>query len=76
MCCQDFYAHSNWVELGYTDPYINLIRPDHQLENLAGVCVFMCVIVATELIHSDWLVGVYYVSDNHIDNNIPVSILT
>ena len=44
MYCQDFYAHSNWVELGYTDPYINLIRPEHQLENLAGVCV--CVFVA------------------------------
>ena len=43
MYCQDFYAHSNWVELGYTDPYINLIRPDHQLENLAGVCDFVAI---------------------------------
>uniref|UniRef100_A0A3B4VQH6 von Willebrand factor A domain containing 11 n=1 Tax=Seriola dumerili TaxID=41447 RepID=A0A3B4VQH6_SERDU len=32
---QDFYSHSNWVELGYTEPYINLIRPDQPLENLA-----------------------------------------
>lgn len=32
---QDFYSHSNWVELGYTEPYINLIRPDLPLENLA-----------------------------------------
>ncbi|XP_074519703.1 von Willebrand factor A domain-containing protein 7-like [Halichoeres trimaculatus] len=32
---QDFYSHSNWVELGNTDPYINLIRPDLPLENLA-----------------------------------------
>uniref|UniRef100_A0A671YRG3 von Willebrand factor A domain containing 11 n=1 Tax=Sparus aurata TaxID=8175 RepID=A0A671YRG3_SPAAU len=39
---QDFYAHSNWVELGYTDPYINLIRPDHQLENLADVATATC----------------------------------
>ncbi|KAM8773368.1 von Willebrand factor A domain-containing protein 7-like [Acanthopagrus schlegelii] len=39
---QDFYAHSNWVELGYTDPYINLIRPDHQLENLADVTTATC----------------------------------
>ncbi|XP_030277503.1 von Willebrand factor A domain-containing protein 7-like isoform X2 [Sparus aurata] len=42
MYCQDFYAHSNWVELGYTDPYINLIRPDHQLENLADVATATC----------------------------------
>ncbi|XP_073327688.1 von Willebrand factor A domain-containing protein 7 [Pagrus major] len=39
---QDFYAHSNWVELGYTDPYINLIRPNHQLENLADVATATC----------------------------------
>ncbi|KAG7214480.1 hypothetical protein INR49_022992, partial [Caranx melampygus] len=32
---QDFYSHSNWVELGNTEPYINLIRPDLPLENLA-----------------------------------------
>ncbi|XP_056135904.1 von Willebrand factor A domain-containing protein 7 [Lampris incognitus] len=32
---QDFYSHSNWVELGYTEPYVNLIRPDLPLENLA-----------------------------------------
>uniref|UniRef100_A0A3Q3WK07 Uncharacterized protein n=1 Tax=Mola mola TaxID=94237 RepID=A0A3Q3WK07_MOLML len=32
---QDFYSHSNWVELGYTEPYINLIRADLPLENLA-----------------------------------------
>uniref|UniRef100_A0A3Q2PIE1 von Willebrand factor A domain containing 11 n=1 Tax=Fundulus heteroclitus TaxID=8078 RepID=A0A3Q2PIE1_FUNHE len=31
----DFYSHSNWVELGYTEPYDNLIRPDQPLENLA-----------------------------------------
>uniref|UniRef100_A0A3Q3IBB1 Uncharacterized protein n=1 Tax=Monopterus albus TaxID=43700 RepID=A0A3Q3IBB1_MONAL len=32
---QDFYSHSNWVELGYKEPFINLIRPDLPLENLA-----------------------------------------
>uniref|UniRef100_A0A3P9MM20 von Willebrand factor A domain containing 11 n=1 Tax=Oryzias latipes TaxID=8090 RepID=A0A3P9MM20_ORYLA len=32
---QDFYSHSNWVELGYTEPYINLIHPSLPLENLA-----------------------------------------
>uniref|UniRef100_A0A3B5LXW9 Uncharacterized protein n=1 Tax=Xiphophorus couchianus TaxID=32473 RepID=A0A3B5LXW9_9TELE len=32
---QDFYSHSNWVELGYTKPYVNLLRPDLPLENLA-----------------------------------------
>uniref|UniRef100_A0AAZ3R5M4 VWA7 N-terminal domain-containing protein n=1 Tax=Oncorhynchus tshawytscha TaxID=74940 RepID=A0AAZ3R5M4_ONCTS len=31
---QDFYSHSNWVDLGYTEPYANLIRPDLPLENL------------------------------------------
>ncbi len=39
---QDFYSHSNWVELGYTEPYINLIRPELPLEDLAGVFVFYC----------------------------------
>ncbi|KAL3996216.1 ubiquitin-like modifier-activating enzyme ATG7 [Sarotherodon galilaeus] len=33
---QDFYSHSNWVELGYKTPYSALIRPDQPLENLAG----------------------------------------
>ncbi|XP_008295266.1 von Willebrand factor A domain-containing protein 7-like isoform X3 [Stegastes partitus] len=32
---QDFYSHTNWVDLGYTEPYVNLIRPDLPLENLA-----------------------------------------
>uniref|UniRef100_A0A3Q1H4H9 von Willebrand factor A domain containing 11 n=1 Tax=Acanthochromis polyacanthus TaxID=80966 RepID=A0A3Q1H4H9_9TELE len=32
---QDFYSHSNWVELDNTEPYINLIRPDLPMENLA-----------------------------------------
>ncbi|XP_022595770.1 von Willebrand factor A domain-containing protein 7-like, partial [Seriola dumerili] len=39
---QDFYSHSNWVELGYTEPYINLIRPDQPLENLADVNTATC----------------------------------
>ncbi|XP_069022000.1 von Willebrand factor A domain-containing protein 7-like [Embiotoca jacksoni] len=39
---QDFYGHSNWVELGNTDPYINLIRPDLPLDNLAGVDTATC----------------------------------
>ncbi|XP_034544326.1 von Willebrand factor A domain-containing protein 7 [Notolabrus celidotus] len=39
---QDFYSHSNWVELGYTEPYINLIRPDLPLENLADVDTATC----------------------------------
>uniref|UniRef100_A0A3B5AIB1 von Willebrand factor A domain-containing protein 7-like n=1 Tax=Stegastes partitus TaxID=144197 RepID=A0A3B5AIB1_9TELE len=32
---QDFYSHTNWVELGYTEPYNNLMRQDLPLENLA-----------------------------------------
>ncbi|XP_008406129.1 von Willebrand factor A domain-containing protein 7 isoform X2 [Poecilia reticulata] len=39
---QDFYSHSNWVELGYTEPYVNLIRPDLPLENLADVNTPTC----------------------------------
>ncbi|XP_037327460.2 von Willebrand factor A domain-containing protein 7-like isoform X1 [Pungitius pungitius] len=39
---QDFYSHSNWVELGYTEPYINLIRLDLPLENLADFSTATC----------------------------------
>eukprot|EP00063_Salmo_salar_P090528 XP_014065363.1 PREDICTED: von Willebrand factor A domain-containing protein 7-like isoform X2 [Salmo salar] len=39
---QDFYSHSNWVDLGYTEPYTNLIRPDLPLENLADVKTPTC----------------------------------
>uniref|UniRef100_A0A8C7H3I7 von Willebrand factor A domain-containing protein 7 n=1 Tax=Oncorhynchus kisutch TaxID=8019 RepID=A0A8C7H3I7_ONCKI len=39
---QDFYSHSNWVDLGYTEPYANLIRPDLPLENLADVSTPTC----------------------------------
>ncbi|TMS23924.1 von Willebrand factor A domain-containing protein 7 [Larimichthys crocea] len=35
---QDFYSHSNWVELGNNAPHSALIRPDQPLENLAGKC--------------------------------------
>ncbi len=33
---QDFYSHSNWVELGNKSPYANLIRPDLNIEKIAG----------------------------------------
>uniref|UniRef100_A0AAQ5ZGZ9 von Willebrand factor A domain containing 11 n=2 Tax=Amphiprion ocellaris TaxID=80972 RepID=A0AAQ5ZGZ9_AMPOC len=39
---QDFYSHSNWVELDNTEPYINLIRPDLPLENLADKDTATC----------------------------------
>ncbi|KAJ0050700.1 hypothetical protein NL108_005083, partial [Boleophthalmus pectinirostris] len=39
---QDFYSHSNWVELGKTSPYSALITPDQSLENLAGPNVSTC----------------------------------
>ncbi|XP_030643651.1 von Willebrand factor A domain-containing protein 7-like [Chanos chanos] len=32
---QDFYSHSNWIELGYQSPYTNLIKPDLPIENIA-----------------------------------------
>ncbi|XP_040892810.1 von Willebrand factor A domain-containing protein 7 [Toxotes jaculatrix] len=39
---QDFYSHSNWVELGNNSPYTTLIRPDQPLENLAGPSTPTC----------------------------------
>ncbi|TDH15997.1 hypothetical protein EPR50_G00015240 [Perca flavescens] len=39
---QDFYSHSNWVELGKTTPYSTLIKPDQLLENLAGLSTPTC----------------------------------
>ncbi|KAM4595726.1 von Willebrand factor A domain-containing protein 7 [Fundulus diaphanus] len=39
---QDFYSHSNWVELGHTEPYDNLIKPDQPLENLADLNTPTC----------------------------------
>ncbi|XP_077460411.1 von Willebrand factor A domain-containing protein 7-like isoform X2 [Stigmatopora argus] len=39
---QDFYSHSNWVELGNTAPYNVLIFPDQPLENLAGRNIPTC----------------------------------
>ncbi|KAG9328443.1 hypothetical protein JZ751_013929 [Albula glossodonta] len=35
---QDFYSHSNWIELGNKRPNSNLIRPDLPIGNLAGKC--------------------------------------
>lgn len=39
---QDFYSHSNWVELGNTAPYSTLIRPDQSFVNLAGPSTPTC----------------------------------
>ncbi|XP_053712452.1 von Willebrand factor A domain-containing protein 7-like [Synchiropus splendidus] len=39
---QDFYSHSNWVELGRTFPYTALFQPDRPLLNLAGPYVPTC----------------------------------
>ncbi|KAK3554502.1 hypothetical protein QTP70_024408 [Hemibagrus guttatus] len=32
---QDFYSHSNWIELGKTEPFSNLIKPDTTINNIA-----------------------------------------
>ncbi|XP_066535056.1 von Willebrand factor A domain-containing protein 7-like isoform X2 [Hoplias malabaricus] len=32
---QDFYSHSNWIELGNMRPYSNLIKPNSKIENIA-----------------------------------------
>ncbi|KAM6971809.1 von Willebrand factor A domain-containing protein 7-like [Aplochiton taeniatus] len=39
---QDFYSHSNWVELGNRFPYSTLIRPDLQMNNLADSSSATC----------------------------------
>ncbi|XP_051801333.1 von Willebrand factor A domain-containing protein 7-like [Acanthochromis polyacanthus] len=39
---QDFYSHSNWVELGNNAPYSVLIKPDQALDNLAGPNISTC----------------------------------
>ncbi|GAA6087709.1 von Willebrand factor A domain-containing protein 7 [Tachysurus ichikawai] len=39
---QDFYSHSNWVELGYKNTYINLIKPDLAIDNVADVDTPTC----------------------------------
>ncbi|KAL2097666.1 hypothetical protein ACEWY4_006873 [Coilia grayii] len=39
---QDFYSHSNWVEMGNTAPFPDLIRPDMQMDNLAGPTTATC----------------------------------
>ncbi|XP_030643655.1 von Willebrand factor A domain-containing protein 7-like [Chanos chanos] len=32
---QDFYSHSNWIELGNRSPFTNLIRPNLPIDNIA-----------------------------------------
>lgn len=39
---QDFYSHSNWIELGYTEPCTALINPDDKLPNLADKATKTC----------------------------------
>ncbi|KAB5581480.1 hypothetical protein PHYPO_G00176230 [Pangasianodon hypophthalmus] len=39
---QDFYSHTNWVELGNKNIYINLIKPDLTIDNVADVDTPTC----------------------------------
>ncbi|XP_073699381.1 von Willebrand factor A domain-containing protein 7-like [Garra rufa] len=39
---QDFYSHSNWVELGETAPFSTLIKPELPLNNLADPSTPTC----------------------------------
>ncbi|XP_071362021.1 von Willebrand factor A domain-containing protein 7-like [Trachinotus anak] len=39
---QDFYSHSNWVELGNKLPNSNLIRSDTSIGNIAGISRATC----------------------------------
>ncbi|KAK2852309.1 hypothetical protein Q7C36_007510 [Tachysurus vachellii] len=32
---QDFYSHSNWIEMGKRKPYSNLIKPNNPINNIA-----------------------------------------
>lgn len=34
-CTQDFYSHSNWVELGQQQPHPHLLWPRQELRSLA-----------------------------------------
>ncbi len=36
VCVQDFYSHSNWVELGSAAPFSTLIKPELPLNNIVG----------------------------------------
>ncbi|XP_022540193.2 von Willebrand factor A domain-containing protein 7 [Astyanax mexicanus] len=39
---QDFYSHSNWIELKNSAPYSNLIKPETQVENVADSATPTC----------------------------------
>uniref|UniRef100_A0A8C8VFL1 von Willebrand factor A domain containing 7 n=1 Tax=Pelusios castaneus TaxID=367368 RepID=A0A8C8VFL1_9SAUR len=39
---QDFYSHSNWVELGHRDIHPHLLQPGRELGNIAGADVPTC----------------------------------
>ncbi|XP_073699204.1 von Willebrand factor A domain-containing protein 7-like [Garra rufa] len=39
---QDFYSHSNWVELGNTAPFSTLIKPELPLNNIADPSMPTC----------------------------------
>lgn len=38
FCEQDFYSYSNWVELGNTAPFSNMIKKVN-IDNTAGIAV-------------------------------------
>lgn len=40
---QDFYSHSNWVELGNKRPYAALLQPDLPTDNIADVSTPTCI---------------------------------
>ncbi|XP_072533312.1 von Willebrand factor A domain-containing protein 7-like [Salminus brasiliensis] len=39
---QDFYSHSNWIEMGNRRPYSNLIKPSSPLDNIADPSTPTC----------------------------------
>ncbi|XP_063075245.1 von Willebrand factor A domain-containing protein 7-like [Engraulis encrasicolus] len=39
---QDFYSHSNWIELGRRVPFSALIKPDVEINNIAGIGTPTC----------------------------------
>lgn len=60
---QDFYSHSNWVELGNTGPSPDLGRPGHTLSPVAGLREPTC---AQSTLITDKLTSGYYSGEDRV----------
>ncbi|XP_038668940.1 von Willebrand factor A domain-containing protein 7-like [Scyliorhinus canicula] len=50
---QDFYSHSNWIELGFTEPNSNIIIPGQDIGNRAGKDERTCSNCETDVCHGN-----------------------